>query len=143
MRYWLILLCLFSVVTVFGQKSAKVRELENQRKAALKEIELTNTLLSQTQVSTQNSLNRLSLLSRQIEQRKRVISLLNQEVKAIDKDISVIRGEINVLEKELNSKRDNYSTSLRRMQKHHNSQDKLLFIFSADRLPILSRSRKQ
>jgi septal ring factor EnvC (AmiA/AmiB activator) len=123
---------LLSILSVFGQKSAKVRELENQRKAALQEIEVTTKLLSQTEESTQNSLNRLNLLTLQIEQRKKVISLLNQEVVVIDREIVNIRSEINVLERELNVKRDHYATSVQRLQKHHHSQEKLLFIFSAD-----------
>jgi septal ring factor EnvC (AmiA/AmiB activator) len=124
-------MCVFSVFTAFAQKSAKIRELENQRKAALHEIELTNRLLSETRESTRNSLNRLNLLSQQIEQRRKVVSLLNQQINVIDKEIADIRNEILTLEKELHVKRNKYGYSVQKLQKHHTAQDKLLFIFSA------------
>jgi septal ring factor EnvC (AmiA/AmiB activator) len=125
-------LCLCVLLTASAQKSAKIRELENQRKAALNEIELTGRLLSETKESAKNSLNRLNLLTQQIQQRKKVISLLNQEVNVIDKQITDTRGEIATLEKELNAKRASYGTSVRKMQKNYTAQDKILFIFSAD-----------
>jgi septal ring factor EnvC (AmiA/AmiB activator) len=120
-----------AVLTVSAQKSAKVRELENQRKAALNEIELANRLLAETNESARNSLNRLNLLSQRIRQRRQVISLLNQEVNLIDKEIIGIRSEITSLEKELSAKRSNYGASVQKLQRHFTAQDKLLFIFSA------------
>jgi septal ring factor EnvC (AmiA/AmiB activator) len=123
---------MLSALTAFGQKSAKVREWENQRKAALAEIEMTNQLLAETKRSTQNSLNRLNLLSQQILSRKKIINLLNREMAAIDKEMAVIRIELTSLEKELGIKRDNYGKSVQRIHRRHTSQDKLLFILSAD-----------
>lgn len=133
MRYgWIIIVSLFSVLTVWGQKSAKVRELENQRKAALAEIEMTNQLLAETKKSAQNSLTRLNLLSQQILQRKKVISILNQEITTIDKDITALRNQLISLEGELGDKRENYGKSVQGIQRKNASQDKLLFILSAD-----------
>lgn len=129
---WVVTLFLFMVLPVAGQKSAKVRELENQRKAALAEIEMTNKLLSETKKSAQNSLNRLNLLTQQIIQRKKVISLLNQEVSVIDKEIADIQTELSRLGNELDGKRTNYGKSIRSIQRRMGSQDKLLFILSAD-----------
>ncbi|MDR0995138.1 MAG: peptidase M24, partial [Tannerella sp.] len=116
----------------FGQKSAQVRELENQRQAALQGIEMTNKLLAQTNQSAQSSLDRLNLLTEQIRQRKQVIDLLNREVAQLDKEMDASKARIAGLEGDLKDKRDQYAQSLRQMQKHHDVQDKLLFIFSAD-----------
>ncbi|MDR1356488.1 MAG: peptidoglycan DD-metalloendopeptidase family protein [Tannerellaceae bacterium] len=118
--------------TAFAQRSARVREMENQRKAALNEIELTNRLLSETNESAKNSLNRLNLLTQRIGQRKRVVYLLNQEIALIDREIISLRDEISFLEKELNAKRINYGASVKKLQNHYTTQDKLLFIFSAN-----------
>lgn len=133
MKYvWVVIICLLPIMSVVGQKSAKVRELESQRKAALAEIEMTNKLLSETKKSAQNSLNRLNLLSQQILQRKKVISLLNQEVNEIDKEIADIQVELSHLQRDLGSKRENYGKSVQSLQKRLKSQDKLLFILSAE-----------
>jgi len=123
---------MFSVLGVFGQKSARVRELENQRKAALAEIEMTNKLLAETKKSALNSLNRLNLLSQQIIQRKKVISLLTQEMNVLDKEIADLRSQLSSLEKDLGDKRTNYGKSVQSFQRRHSSQDKLLFVLSAE-----------
>ena len=123
---------MLSVGSVSAQNSARVRELEKQRKAALAEIEMTSQLLDETRQTARNSLNRLNLLSKQILSRKQVISLLNQEIGEIDKQIAASRRNISQLERELENKRQNYGKSVQSMYKRRSSQDKLLFILSAD-----------
>ncbi|WP_289005516.1 peptidoglycan DD-metalloendopeptidase family protein [uncultured Parabacteroides sp.] len=132
MKYTWFVIFTLAALTAFGQKSARVRQLEEQRKKALAEIEMTNQLLKETTQTAQNSLNRLNLLSQQILSRKKVISLLNQEVGELDDQIVASRREITRLEKELGGKRDNYGKSMQSMFKRRSSQDKLLFILSAD-----------
>ena len=61
-----------------------------------------------------------------------MISLLNQELGELDNQITASRREINKLEKELDGKRENYGKSMQSMYKRRSSQDKLLFILSAD-----------
>jgi septal ring factor EnvC (AmiA/AmiB activator) len=126
-----IALCALSFTAAPGQRSARIRELENQRKAALNEIELSNRLLSETNESARNSLNRLNLLTQRLDQRRQVVSLLNQEISIIDREIVGLRDEISSLEKELSAKRSNYGSSLKKLQNHYSTQDKLLFVFSA------------
>lgn len=129
--FWVVIfICLTGMVS--AQKSAKVKQLEKQRKEALAEIELTNQLLKETTRTAQNSLNRLNLLSQQILSRKKVISLLSQEVNEIDNQMTYLRRQIGQLEKELGNKRTNYGKSARSLHKRQSSQDKLLFIFSAE-----------
>lgn len=129
--FWLVIFIEITVV-LWGQNSSKVRQLEQQRKAALAEIEMTNQLLQETKTTAKNSLNRLNLLSQQISSRKKVINLLNQEMNEIDKQMTEIKSEINRLNKELNTKRANYGKSAQSLYKRHSSQDKLLFILSAE-----------
>ena len=133
MRYvWIVLLALSLSTVVYGQKSAAVRQLEQQRKEALADIEETNKLLQETAQTAKTSLNRLNLLSKQILSRKKVISLLNQELDEIEKDILNIQGQLRSLKRELGDKQTNYGKSMRGLYKRHSSQDKLLFILSAE-----------
>lgn len=115
-----------------GQNSARVRELEQQRKEALADIERTSLLLDQTQKTTKDYLRRLNLLSQRILSRKKVISLLGQEIAAIDEQTEGMEKQIRRLEGELKEKQQNYGKSVRSMYRRHSSQDKLLFILSAD-----------
>jgi peptidoglycan hydrolase CwlO-like protein len=128
---WLVLF-LSMTLSVYSQHSDRVRALERQRKEALAEIEEADRLLKETTRTAKNSLSRLNLLSSQLLNRKKVLSLLTQEVAAIDNQIESMRKEITELEKELEDKKENYSKSLEKLYKHRNSQDKLLFILSAD-----------
>ena len=107
-------------------------DLEQQRKEALADIEETNKLLQETAQTAKTSLNRLNLLSKQILSRKKVISLLNQELDEIEKDILNIQGQLRTLKRELGDKQTNYGKSMRGLYKRHSSQDKLLFILSAE-----------
>ena len=133
MRYvWIVLLALSLSTVVYGQKSAAVRQLEQQRKEALADIEETNKLLQETAQTAKTSLNRLNLLSKQILSRKKVISLLNQELDEIEKDILNIQGQLRTLKRELGDKQTNYGKSMRGLYKRHSSQDQLLFILSAE-----------
>lgn len=117
---------------VEAQNSAAVKKLERQRKEALADIEQTNKLLQETSKSAKNSLNRLNLLSKQIQSRKQVIGLLNQELDAIEKDILGLQADIRLLKSQLSQKQANYGKSMRGMYKRRSAQDKLLFILSAE-----------
>ena len=109
---WIVLLALSLSTVVYGQKSAAVRQLEQQRKEALADIEETNKLLQETAQTAKTSLNRLNLLSKQILSRKKVISLLNQELDEIEKDILNIQGQLRTLKRELGDKQTNYGKSM-------------------------------
>ena len=119
---WIVLLALSLSTVVYGQKSAAVRQLEQQRKEALADIEETNKLLQETAQTAKTSLNRLNLLSKQILSRKKVISLLNQELDEIEKDILNIQGQLRTLKRELGDKQTNYGNSRRGLDKRHSSQ---------------------
>lgn len=127
-------ICLWMLcsMAVFGQQSNAVKQLEKKRKATLAEIESTNQLLKETKATAKNSLKRLNLLTQQIESRKKVISLLSEEMAAIDKEIAGIRRQIVDLEWELRDKQENYGKSVQHLYKRNRSQDKLLFVLSAD-----------
>lgn len=132
MRFLWVVLFVCAVSVAYGQKSATVRQLEKQRKEALEDIEQTNKLLAETAQSAKTSLGRLNLLSKQILARKKVISLLNQEVDEIDKSLRMMEGQLQTLRRELGSKQSNYAKSAQGLYKRHSSQDKLLFILSAE-----------
>lgn len=133
MKYvWIILLVISFSAVAYGQKSHTVRKLEQQRKEALADIEETNKLLRETSQTAKTSLSRLNLLSKQILSRKKVISLLNREIDEIEKDIMNIQGQLRTLQQELKQKQTNYGKSMKGLYKRHSSQDKFLFILSAE-----------
>jgi len=135
-RILFIVLLFFTIEYVSGQTA---RELEAQRRAALEEIEVTTRLLNEIRSSAQSSLNRLNLLTGQIQARKTVITLLNQEITAIDKEIAALNKELAELEKDLKSKREIYARSIQSMYTRKSSQYKWLFVLSADNFAQIVR----
>ena len=131
MKLKFFIISLFVVFTLSAQNS-KIKNLQSQRENSLREIEVTNQMLSQTSNSKKNALNRLSLLSQQIMSRKKVISTLNQEIEVLNQEIKQTEEEIVSLEKELDYKKKSYAESIRHLYFHKNTQDKLLFILSGE-----------
>lgn len=132
MRLIHLLIFLVFAGSVWAQQSARVRELEKQRKETLEEIRKTGELLKQTQATEKDVTRRLKLISQQILSRKKVISLLNQEMEVINIQIIDMGKQIRVLETQLQQKKESYGKSVRSMYRRHASQDKLLFILSAE-----------
>lgn len=129
-RKFLILFTLLAL-PIWGQQTVLVKQLEDQRRKILQEIETTSLLLTKNKKNTNNVLARLNLLTQQVTSRKNVIQLLNQEVKAIENDILSKEQQIKDLEADLQRKKGNYAEAVRKMYVNKNKQNHLLFILSA------------
>ena len=127
---YFVLFCIFFGLAV-AQNSAKVKELEKRRKAALEEIETTSALLKDTQKNAKSQLNRINLLIKQIENRNKIIAILNDEIVEINKNITSLTIEISQLQKEYEEKKQQYAKAVQGMYNRRSSQDKLLFVLSA------------
>lgn len=131
-RIVFLILCILVSVVTYSQSNRKIRELERIRKATLEEIENTNQLLKETKNSARSMLSRINLITNQIASRKKVINVLGEEISAIDEQIADMNRDIARLSKEHEEKKGNYAKSMRSMYQKRTTQDKLLFILSAD-----------
>lgn len=129
MRKIFLLLILLISIPALAQQS-KIKELEEQRKQALRDISNTDKLLKDTRQTTASLLNRIKLISGQISSRKQIVSLLAQEVDAIAESEKETEREISRLEKELKEKQDSYAKAISGMLRNRQSENKLLFILS-------------
>lgn len=123
----------FSVLSAFSQTN-KIKDLENKRKLALREIENTTLLLNQTKKSTSTLLNRINMLSEQINSRQKVISLLGDEVNAISRQQAITQAEIKDLELKLKDQQKSYAKALESIVLRKQGMNKLLFILSGKSL---------
>ena len=111
------------------------QELEIQRKETIKTIELTSQLLSETKLSTNTSLNRLNLLSQQLQSRKKVSTILGREIAEMDTKIKKMSDDIELLDNDLAKTKENYVKSMQNQQiEYRSTQHKLLMILSAENL---------
>jgi len=131
MRCSFFILFILFAFPILAQQSERVKDMEGKRAKILQEIEETNRLLTENKRTTSNALNRLNLLTQQIESRKKMITLLNQEVRTIDNEINSKEQQIKDLEADLQKKRENYATAVRQMYLNKNKHNHLLFILSA------------
>lgn len=136
MKKYLLLITLFllSSLTVLLAQSSKLKELEAKRKIALQEIENTNQLLRDTKKSTSSLINRIKLISSQIDNRQQVVRLLEQEVSQLAAEEQKIADEIVVLKAELEVKKEAYAKAITSMMRNRQNDNKLLFVLSGKSL---------
>lgn len=123
-----ILLC----ATVMQSHAQTREELEQQKKQAQKQIELTKKLLDETKQGRKKSYNNLLLINQQIESRNQVIQHITDEIKSLDERIDDKKSVIESLEKDLKKLKEQYARLVQYAYKTKNSTHRLLFIFSAD-----------
>ncbi|MDR1706722.1 MAG: peptidoglycan DD-metalloendopeptidase family protein [Prevotella sp.] len=133
MRISVFLLVLIVSISSFAQ-TVRIKQLEEQRKQALREISNTDQLLRDTKKTTSNLLDRVKLISNQIFSRQKVLTLLEQEVNGISAEQSQIEKDIVRLESELKEKQKNYAKAIDAMQRNRRSENKLLFVLSGKSL---------
>jgi murein hydrolase activator len=99
-----IVVLLFMLVTIIFTSSAQsVSELEIQRKQTLKRLEATSKMLNATKKSKSNSLIKLSLINKNIKERKTLISNINGEIGVLNHEITKLDREKSSLENTLKS----------------------------------------
>lgn len=132
-RFLFIPALFFFCISAVAQ-TAKIKQLEIQRKKALLEIENTNKLLIDTKKITQNLSTRIKLIANQIDSRKQIVSLLEQESNALMVQQGITQQEIEALQKELKGKQDNYAKAIDGMIYKKQSENKLLYVLSGKSL---------
>ncbi|MDR1763321.1 MAG: peptidoglycan DD-metalloendopeptidase family protein [Dysgonamonadaceae bacterium] len=131
MRILLLIFALSASVSIFGQNSPKVSDLQKERQAALKDIEETNRLLKENKATFSTELNRLNLLKRKVSSRKQIISSLNTEIDSMSLNIKQKENQLAALESSLKKKKTAYAASINKYWQRRNNQDILLFLLSA------------
>lgn len=129
MRKLVFLFSLLISLSSLGQ-TAKIKQLEAQRKQALHDITNTDKLLRDTKKTTASLLDRIKLISNQISTRQKVVSLLNQEIDGILVEQQRIETDIVRLEGELKQQQNSYAKAIDGMLRNRQSENKLLFILS-------------
>lgn len=128
-----LLICWLSP-SVWAQSNKLIKELESKRGDLQKQIAETESLLQTTNQTVGSQLNGLTVLTGQIEERKRYILTINQDMESIEWEIASLTRQINNLQRELKEKKRKYEASVQFLYKNRSIEEKLMFIFSADNL---------
>lgn len=129
MRKVLTILFLLMAVAVSAQT---IKELEEQRKNALKRLETTSKVLSETKKTQQTSLNKLNIINKSISQRKNLINTINKEINALAREIAKLNAETKKLERELKIYKEDYAHMVREAYINRGVYSKMLFLLSAE-----------
>jgi septal ring factor EnvC (AmiA/AmiB activator) len=100
----------------------------------LNEIEQTSKLLNENKKSISAVQSRLTLVAKQIDDRKQVLTILGKEIDQTSSEIGTKEQVINELVQNLKLKKEHYAISVRKMHKQQNNGEQLLWILSADHL---------
>lgn len=135
MRFFLILMLLFSCAsTLLAQSDKMIKELENRRAALQKQIKESESLVKSTKKDVAGQLNMLASISGQIAERERYIKHINNDVDQINRQLSALERDLVLLEKSLKETKQKYEVSVQYLQRNRSIEEKLLFILSAESL---------
>lgn len=127
----LIFITLFTA-PVWAQKNVSKTDLQSRREAILQEIRNAQALLNEAKESQNVTLTELRALNHKLELRQQLINNINLELKNISTDISTTNTDIKVLNAQLAKFQADYARSVRYAYKHQESQNMMLFVFSAN-----------
>ena len=122
----ILLICVASVA--FGQS---LDELRKRKEKTASEIEYINTLLKEANNNAKASLNRLSVLERQIKLQDILINNIAGEIGYLESSIHQNLKRIDSLSFSLHSVKNKYAAMIRYANRNQNNNNQLLFLLSA------------
>ena len=124
---------LFLCLLCLPLQAQTVKELEQQRKKTLQQLENTGKLLNETKKNEKVTLNKLNIINRNIADRKQLISNISTEINAINLQMDSLNTQKCALEQELAILRADYARLV--SETHYTQRNYLapiLFVLSAD-----------
>lgn len=129
MRTTLTILFSFLILTLSMGQS--VKELEEQRKSALKRLETTSKVLSETKKTQKTSLNKLNIINKSIKERKSLINNIDKEIRVLDTEMSKLDTETQKLQKQLEEYKAEYVKLIQEAYINRSIYSKIMFVLSA------------
>jgi len=120
------------LLLISGSWAQSKKTLERKKRRTQKEINYTNKLLKETRNSKSTSYNQLLLIEKKIVLRETLINGIIQEQEQVKTEIAENSKSIENLENDLNQIKKEYAEMLRFAYRHRNTNDLVLFIFSAE-----------
>ena len=129
--YNIFLLFLISAIS-FNLQAQSVKELENQRKQTLKQLETTSKMLNETKKSQVSSLNKIGLIKKNINERKSLIKNISTEINKLDNEMNRLQKETKALNNKLSNLKADYVKLVQDAHIHRSIYSKVMFVLSAE-----------
>ncbi len=126
------LVLLFLLMINIAAWSQSAESLEKKINSIQKDIRLAEKLLKETSKNKETTINQVSLLQTQIEQRESLIKTYQNQVNALNRDIQKNKNEITNLKKDLALFQKEYANLLLIAYRNKGKTNNFMFIFSSD-----------
>jgi len=131
-NYLRIIVIVISLLTVpFTIHAQNVKDLEAQRKRTLQSLENTNKMLNETKHSKRSTLNKLTIIKKNISVRKVLIKNIGTEIGQLDIQIGQLDQEKRKLETRLQTLKSDYAKLVQEAHINQNMYAKIMFVLSA------------
>jgi septal ring factor EnvC (AmiA/AmiB activator) len=128
-RFFILILVILGFILPI--QSQTIKELQSQRKQTLKNLETTNILLKETKKSQRSSLNKLSIISKNISERNVLIKNMSSEIGKLNEQIGQLDTEKTNLETDLKKLKADYAKLIQEEQINRSLSSKIMFVLSA------------
>jgi len=125
---------IFQVLFVISSFGQSMTDLRSKKENAEQAIRLTSTLLDEARKNEKTTLNKLSLISSQIENRNNLIQNINAEYVMLDHYVTENTAVVNMLQQDLADLKKEYGAMVRFAQKSKSTNDLMIFLLSAESL---------
>ena len=122
------ILCMFCTLSISGQS---LEELRRRKEKTASEIEYINNLLKETNTNARASLNRLSVLERQIKLQDALISNITGEIGYLDTSIQQNLKRIDSIGVALQTVKIKYAAMIRYADRNQDNSNQMIFLLSA------------
>jgi septal ring factor EnvC (AmiA/AmiB activator) len=113
-------------------QAQSVKELEKQRNKTLQLLESTNKMLNETKKSQRSSLNKLTIINKNIVERKTLINNIGKEINELDGEMQRLNQEKRLLENRLSTLKRDYARLVQEAHLNRSVYTKIMFVLSAN-----------
>ena len=114
--------------------TAEIKGLENQRNQIQRNINEQQKKLSANKADVKKRLQNLMVINGEIASHQRAIEGYQADIQHLDENINILNAQLATLEQQLREKKQQFVKSMQYLTKNRNTQDKLMFVFSAKNL---------
>ena len=116
-----------------------IKGLQAERNQIQQKIRQQEQALRANQADVKKRLQDLLVLNTQIDEHQKNIEGIQKDIHGIDNNIGILTVQLQNLQSQLDEHKEKYIKSLQYSAKHHNVQENMMFIFSAESLTQLYR----
>ena len=116
-----------------------IKGLQAERNQIQQKIRQQEQALRANQADVKKRLQDLLVLNTQIDERQKNIEGIQKDIHGIDNNIGILTVQLQNLQSQFDQHKEKYIKSLQYSAKHHNVQENMMFIFSAESLTQLYR----